>query len=144
MKTIFRVDSRLVHGQTVNYWCEKYDISKIIVVNDELANDDLRKLFFKIAISNEISLEFLTIKESINVEYDNSMNYMVIFENVGDVINFVNHKGKISNLIVSNVSYSEEKVKICEGVFLGKEDKAHLEFLKNNCNVDITYKIMPD
>ncbi|MBU3133859.1 PTS sugar transporter subunit IIB [Clostridium gasigenes] len=144
MKTIFRVDSRLVHGQTVNYWCAKYDISKIIVVNDEVANDDFRKLFFKVAISNEIDLEFLTIKNSINKKYDKLINYMVVFESIEDVIKYVNENGKINNLILSNIGYGEEKIKISEGVFLSEKDKEKIDFLQDNYEVNVIYKTMPD
>ncbi|MBU3108094.1 PTS sugar transporter subunit IIB [Clostridium gasigenes] len=144
MKTIFRVDSRLVHGQTVNYWCAKYDISKIIVVNDEVANDDFRKLFFKIAISNEIDLEFLTIKNSINKKYDELINYMVVFESIEDVIKYVNENGKINNIILSNISYGEEKMRISEGVFLSEKDKEKIDFLQDNYGVNVIYKTIPD
>lgn len=144
METIFRVDSRLVHGQTVNYWCKKYDISKIIVVNDELAIDDFRKLFFKIAISNEIDLEFLTIKNSICKEYDKAINYMVIFEKIEDVVKYVKESGEINKLIVSNISYGEGKTKISEGVFLNEKDKALIDVLQDDYGLDIIYKTMPD
>lgn len=144
MKTVFRVDSRLVHGQTVNYWCKKYGITKIIVVNDELAKDDLKKLFFNIAISNEMELEFLTIKQSINIEYDNSINYMVIFENVDDVVNYAKSTGQISDLIVSNVRYGDERIEVSEGVFISKKDNEQLDFLQNKYGVNIIYKTIPD
>lgn len=144
METIFRVDSRLVHGQTVNYWCKRYGISKIIVVNDELAIDDFRKLFFKIAISNEIDLEFLTIKNSIIKKYEKDINYMVIFEKIEDVIKYVKESGEISKLIVSNISYGEEKTKISEGVFLNEKDKSQIDVLQEKYGVNIIYRTMPD
>ncbi|MBU3208994.1 PTS sugar transporter subunit IIB [Clostridium algidicarnis] len=144
MKTIFRVDSRIVHGQTVNYWCRKYNVSKIIVANDELAKDDFRKLFFKIAISDEIDLEFLTIKSSINKEYDKTINCMVIFEKIDDVIKYVKEDGKINKIILSNIGYGEGKVKMSEGVFLNEKDKEKVSILQKDYGVDIVYKMMPD
>ncbi|WP_029450695.1 PTS sugar transporter subunit IIB [Clostridium algidicarnis] len=144
MKTIFRVDSRIVHGQTVNYWCRKYNVSKIIVANDELAKDDFRKLFFKIAISDEIDLEFLTIKGSISKEYDKTINCMVIFEKIDDVIKYVKEDGKINKIILSNIGYGEGKVKMSEGVFLNEKDKEKVSILQEDYGVDVVYKMMPD
>ncbi|MBB6696557.1 PTS sugar transporter subunit IIB [Clostridium algidicarnis] len=144
MKTIFRVDSRIVHGQTVNYWCRKYNVSKIIVANDELAKDDFRKLFFKIAISDEIDLEFLTIKGSISKEYDKTINCMVIFEKIDDVIKYVKEEGKINKIILSNIGYGEGKVKMSEGVFLNEKDKEKVSILQEDYGVDVVYKMMPD
>lgn len=144
MKTIFRVDSRIVHGQTVNYWCREYNVSKIIVANDELAKDDFRKLFFKIAISDEIDLEFLTIKGSISKEYDKTINCMVIFEKIDDVIKYVKEEGKINKIILSNIGYGEGKVKMSEGVFLNEKDKEKVSILQEDYGVDVVYKMMPD
>lgn len=144
MEAIFRVDCRLVHGQTINYWCTKYDISRIIVANDELANDDFKQLFMKITIENKMILEFSTIKDLVDLEYDDFSNYMVIFENIDDVVRYVNNNGKINNLIISNLNYGEEKVKLAEGAFLDKKDIEQIKFLKENFDVNVTYKTIPN
>lgn len=144
MKTIFRVDSRIVHGQTVNYWCSKYEISKIIVVNDELANDSFKKIFFKIATPREFDLEFFEIKEAVNMEFEEGSNYMIIFKNIEDVVAYVHHEGKLSELIISNVGYGDGKTKISEGVFLNEEECKQVEVLKRSFGVHVSYKVIPE
>ena len=43
MIKIFRVDSRVVHGQTVNYWCDKYNISIV----DRPSLEDIMLIYIK-------------------------------------------------------------------------------------------------
>lgn len=144
MKIIYRVDSRLVHGQTINYWCQKYNVSKIIIVNDELAKDELRKMFFKIAISNKIDLEFFSIKDSININYDIDNVYMVIFADIDDVIKYLENNGEIDELIVSNTSYGEDPLEVYPGIYVNKKAKEKLDLVKDKYNINLVYKIIPD
>ena len=144
MGKIFRVDERLVHGQTINYWCTYYNISKIFVANDELVEDELKKLFFKIATSDEVELEFLTIKQSTFIEDEKETNYMILFKSIEDVVRFAEGEGIIDKLIVSNVSYGEEKTKVNDGVFLSEKEMKSIRVLENNYNMNITYKLMPN
>ncbi|WP_027632795.1 PTS sugar transporter subunit IIB [Clostridium hydrogeniformans] len=144
MGKIFRVDERLVHGQTINYWCTYYNISKIFVANDELVEDELKKLFFKIATSDEVELEFLTIKQSTFIEDEKETNYMILFKSIEDVVRFAEGEGIIDKLIVSNVSYGEEKTKVNDGVFLSGKEMKSIRVLENNYNINIIYKLMPN
>ena len=38
-----RIDDRLVHGQVCSFWIPKYNVDRIVVVDDAVAKDDLRK-----------------------------------------------------------------------------------------------------
>lgn len=38
-----RIDGRLIHGQVANLWTTKLNISRIMVVDDEVAQNDIEK-----------------------------------------------------------------------------------------------------
>ncbi len=38
-----RVDGRLVHGQVANLWTTKLNISRIMVVDNDIVNNDIEK-----------------------------------------------------------------------------------------------------
>lgn len=38
--SLIRVDSRLIHGQVITKWRKIFNITKIVVVDDSLANDE--------------------------------------------------------------------------------------------------------
>lgn len=43
MIKLVRIDHRLLHGQVVFSWTKSLGISRIIVVDDETANDEMKK-----------------------------------------------------------------------------------------------------
>ena len=38
-----RIDDRLIHGQVVAYWSNSLKLTRIMVANDQVAADDMRK-----------------------------------------------------------------------------------------------------
>ena len=42
-----RIDDRLIHGQVATVWAKEAGAERIIVVSDEVANDDVRKILVK-------------------------------------------------------------------------------------------------
>ena len=39
-----RIDGRLIHGQVANLWSAKLNLSRIMVVDNEVVNNDVEKL----------------------------------------------------------------------------------------------------
>ncbi|NRX77575.1 mannose/fructose/N-acetylgalactosamine-specific phosphotransferase system component IIB [Clostridium beijerinckii] len=54
MLKIVRLDDRLVHGQLINNWCTYEDVTEIIVVNKEVAENDIRKTFIELSVPEDI------------------------------------------------------------------------------------------
>ena len=47
MIKFIRIDHRLLHGQVVFSWSKSLQINRILVVNDEAANDEFKKNVFR-------------------------------------------------------------------------------------------------
>lgn len=45
--SLVRIDDRLIHGQVATVWTKETNVSRIIVVSDEVAQDELRKTLLK-------------------------------------------------------------------------------------------------
>ena len=44
-----RIDGRLIHGQVANLWSAKLNVSRIMVVDNEVVNNDVEKSGLKLA-----------------------------------------------------------------------------------------------
>ena len=57
-----RIDGRLIHGQVANLWATKLNISRIMVVDDEVAGNAIEKSGLKLAtyFSRKIRLTTFT------------------------------------------------------------------------------------
>jgi len=59
-----RIDERLIHGQVVTQWVNALRVMRIMVINDEAANDELQKTSLKMATPAGIRLSVLTIEKA--------------------------------------------------------------------------------
>lgn len=61
-----RIDGRLIHGQVANLWASKLNISRIMVIDDEVATDDIGKQALKLATPPGVKLSVLPIEKAAN------------------------------------------------------------------------------
>ena len=55
-----RIDHRLVHGQVAFSWSSFLGISRIIVIDDSAANNEMQKMVLKMSKPTGIKLNHLT------------------------------------------------------------------------------------
>lgn len=91
MIKLVRIDHRLLHGQVVFSWSKSLQINRIIVVNDEAANDEFKKMSLELSKPQGIKLNIFTVENTLSkmskVETLNE-NVMMIFGNTKDVRKF--------------------------------------------------------
>ena len=58
-----RVDDRLIHGQVVVGWGQALGVSRIILVDDQVAGSDWEQELYRMAVTPEISIEFATVAQ---------------------------------------------------------------------------------
>lgn len=103
---IYRVDDRLVHGQVVENWLAAFSINSIVVVNDEIADDELRKNIMKFAVPENVNIFFIKINEAVGFETDSSKNYLFLFENLKDVLACIEKGFKIDRLNLGGIHFA--------------------------------------
>jgi mannose/fructose/N-acetylgalactosamine-specific phosphotransferase system component IIB len=59
-----RVDDRLIHGQVVVGWGQALGITRIILVDDQVAASPWEQDLYRMAVTPEISIEFATVAQS--------------------------------------------------------------------------------
>jgi PTS system mannose-specific IIB component len=61
-----RIDGRLIHGQVANLWKTKLNISRIMVIDGAVAQNDIEKQGLKLACSPGVKLSILPIDKAAN------------------------------------------------------------------------------
>ena len=59
-----RIDGRLIHGQVANLWTTKLNISRIMVVDDEVAENAIEKSGLKLATPAGVKLSVLPVAKA--------------------------------------------------------------------------------
>ena len=59
-----RIDDRLLHGQVVIGWGRPLGIDLIILVDDQVATSDWEQELYRMAVSSDIEVRFLTVAQA--------------------------------------------------------------------------------
>ena len=96
MLKISRLDDRLVHGQIINNWCTSEDITEIMVINKEVANNEMRKTFIEMSVPEEIKILFCDVTDALEIYEDESKfeNLMIVFGNPFEILEFIEKYSK--------------------------------------------------
>ena len=54
-----RIDDRLIHGQVCGYWVPHHSVEKIVVIDDKIAKDEMRKTALKFGCPAKVKLSIL-------------------------------------------------------------------------------------
>ncbi|SHH51766.1 mannose/fructose/sorbose PTS transporter subunit IIB [Virgibacillus chiguensis] len=122
---LVRIDDRLIHGQVATVWVKDANVSRIIVVNDEVAHDEVRKTLLKQVAPPSVKASVVSIDKLIRVyknpKYEND-RVMLLFTNPFDVERVIQKGIPLTSINIGGISYKEGKVKVNKSNFLNKEE----------------------
>ncbi|MDT2678189.1 mannose/fructose/sorbose PTS transporter subunit IIB [Enterococcus gallinarum] len=129
-----RVDSRLLHGQVATAWTKSVNPSRIIVVSDAVAKDDLRKKLIEQAAPPGVKANVIPVEKMIEVSKDprfGNTKALLLFENPEDVLRVVEGGVDIQEVNVGSMAHSVGKVVVSKVLSMGTEDVKTFEELKS-------------
>ena len=129
-----RVDSRLLHGQVATAWTKSVNPSRIIVVSDAVAKDDLRKKLIEQAAPPGVKANVIPVEKMIEVSKEprfGNTKALLLFENPEDVLRVVEGGVDIQEVNVGSMAHSVGKVVVSKVLSMGTEDVETFEELKS-------------
>jgi PTS system mannose-specific IIB component len=143
--TLFRVDDRVIHGQTITRWSVTRPVYGILVVGDNIASDNLRMRVLKAAAGNK-KVGIYTEEQGISKvkqAIESDRNYYVICET--PVVFEKLHKAgvNIEDFInVGPMSSGKEKNNVARNVSIGEEEYNAFDYLSKQ-GIDIQFQLIP-
>ena len=129
-----RIDSRLLHGQVATAWTKATNPSRIIVVSDAVAKDELRRKLIEQAAPPGVKANVIPISKMIEISKDprfGDTKALLLFENPQDVLRVVEAGVKIKEVNVGSLAHSTGKVVVSKVLSMGHEEVAAFEKLKD-------------
>lgn len=109
-----RIDSRLLHGQVATSWTRNTSPTRIIVVSDAVAKDELRKKLIQQASPSGIKAHTVPVQKMIELAKDDQhfggQRALLLFENPQDVLRAVEGGVPLDTINVGSMSHSTGKV----------------------------------
>ncbi|MGX7329154.1 mannose/fructose/sorbose PTS transporter subunit IIB [Enterococcus bulliens] len=128
-----RIDTRLLHGQVATAWTKATGPTRIIVVSDAVAKDDLRKKLIEQAAPPGVKANVIPIKKMIEVAKDprfGGTKALLLFENPEDLLKAVEGGVDIKEVNVGSMAHSTGKVVVNKVLSMGEEDVETFEKLE--------------
>lgn len=128
MNPFVRVDNRLVHGQIIATWQPHLRLTRFVVANDALPDNELQRTMFRMAIPPGVELETLGVEDAarwLTEHHAGNERTMVIVENVTDAVRlFARHAYPTLN--IGNLHHAEGYRRFTDAVYLGEADRQAL------------------
>jgi len=133
MIKITRIDYRLLHGQVVFSWTKSLGINRIIVVNDEAAKDEFKKMSLKLAKPSGVKLNIFSVEDTLaRMEKVDALNenIMMIFGNTKETLAFCQQYTKIKEINYGGIPKSGDAKQFGSAIFLNQEEQQDAMKLK--------------
>lgn len=140
-----RVDGRLIHGQVANLWTTKLNITRIMVVDDEVAKSDIEKSGLKLATPAGVKLSVLPIEKAAhNIlagKYD-SQRLLIVARRPDRLLKLVELGVPLEEINVGNMSQTSETRSITKSINVVDQDVEVFNEL-NNKGVHLIAQMVP-
>ncbi|MCO7124662.1 PTS sugar transporter subunit IIB [Sporolactobacillus shoreicorticis] len=144
-----RIDDRLIHGQVAVMWSKQLNVSRIIVVSDEVAKNELQVSALKMAAPASIQAFVFPVDKAatlINDPRSEKMRILVVTNTPDDLYRLLTKIHEKPDLNIANygrvAGNLESKEKITDTVYVGQNDKEIFNKLFE-LGFDFSYQPLP-
>ena len=132
MITLLRVDHRLLHGQVAFSWTQYVGADCILIANDNVPDDELRKTTIKLAKPPSVKLVIKNINdsiESIKSGVTDKYNLFIVVESVNDAWRIASAVEEIKSINLGGIKAKEGSKNISKAINLLPEEIEQLQQL---------------
>lgn len=131
-----RIDSRLLHGQVATAWTKTTNPTRIIVVSDAVAKDELRKKLIQQAAPPGVKAHVVPVGQMIKLAKDDQhfggQRALLLFENPQDVVRAVEGGVPLETVNVGSMAHSPGKVQPNKVLAFSQDDIDSFNKLKES------------
>lgn len=141
-----RIDDRLIHGQVAVFWCNYLGVSRIMVANDEVSGDEMRKAALRLVVPAGLRSSIISVDNAANNicagKYE-GQKVLLIARSPVDILRLVKAGVKLEQVNAGNLSSRQNTVCVKKYINVTPEElEAFLEL--NRRGIRLTAKLVPD
>ncbi|WP_159871327.1 MULTISPECIES: PTS sugar transporter subunit IIB [unclassified Raoultella] len=146
MITLLRVDHRLLHGQVAFSWTQYVGADCILIANDNVPEDELRKTTIKLAKPPSVKLVIKNIDDSIEAiksGVTDKYNLFIVVESVDDAWRITSAVGNIKSINLGGIKAKEGSQNISKAINLLPKEIEQLQQLVGK-GVEVEIRQVPN
>ena len=120
-----RIDDRLIHGQVATRWTKETNVTRIIVVSDEVAADKVRKTLLTQVAPPGVTAHVVDVAKMIRVWNNPKYGHdkvMLLFTNPTDVVRLVEEGVTITSVNIGGMAFRQGKTQVNNAVSVDAKD----------------------
>lgn len=141
-----RIDDRLIHGQVATMWTNQLGATRIMVVDDKAAVNDVMKMSLKMATPSGVALSVLPVEKAANRIKDNAyegQRVFLIVRSPETLLRLADAGVTPKKVNVGNLTFTEGKKKISNTVSVTEEEVQGFRRL-HDLGIEITMQLTPN
>ncbi len=140
-----RIDNRLIHGQVLEAWVPFVGADCIVVANDIIAGNRLKKMMMQASVPSRVRVEIGTVAESVDLLKSSQLSccrVLLLFGTTSDAVRAYRDGLKYDQLNLGNLHADRGKARLSCTLFLNPADVDDLEIL-DRAGIKITSRCIP-
>lgn len=142
----FRVDHRLLHGQVAFSWTSALGADCILIANDAVMKDDLRKTSIKLAKPAGVKLVIKNVDDSIqaiNSGVTDKYKLFIVVESIADAYKLAENCSQIKSLNLGGTKPREGTRNVSKAINVTKEEEQMIKELIDK-GIDVEIRMVPN
>ncbi|MEH7385803.1 PTS sugar transporter subunit IIB [Bacillus sp. JJ1521] len=140
-----RIDDRLLHGQVAYSWKSALSYEAIVIADDNVATDEVRKMALKLSNPDGVRLAIRSVEDAATLVKNpklQAMKVFVIFANPKAAYEFIEKIDEKPVLNVGGMQMHDDKVLLSPAVYVSKEDISYLDKIQEK-GIEIEVRQVP-
>lgn len=141
-----RIDDRLLHGQVVTFWSNSLQITRLMVANDEVANDEMQKSILRMVAPSGVKTSLISKEKAatnILANRYSGQRVMMILKSPKDALDLIKLGLDIKEINVGNMAKRPNTTQIKRSISLTEEEIYQFKELYEK-GVKLTSIMVPD
>lgn len=141
-----RIDARLIHGQVANLWTSYLNITRIMVVDEIAAHNDIDKAGLRLACPAGVNLSVLTVEKAatnINEGRYDSQRVLLVVRNPQTLLQLVEAGVQLTEINAGNMSKTDSTRPIRKTVHVTEDDVETFKKLSAK-GISLTAQLVPN
>ncbi|AIF50632.1 PTS sugar transporter subunit IIB [Pelosinus sp. UFO1] len=143
---LVRIDDRLIHGQVVMAWSKAVSIKRIVVIDDKVAKDLIRKMLLETVAPPGVKVSVLNTLDGIEYLKSNANDnekLLLLFTNPATIVTLVENGVAITKVNIGGMSFMQGKTQLTKAVSLDEDDKNAFKAL-HKCGIILQIQVLPN
>lgn len=143
---LVRIDDRLIHGQIIMAWSKAVAVERMVIIDDKVAADAIRKMFLETVAPPGITVSVLTVEQGSKALQSNiygNEKLLLLFTNPMTIMTLIEGGAQISTVNVGGMSFRQGKTQLTKAVSVDDEDRNAFKRLHAQ-GVSLQIQILPN